>query len=261
MAGTLRIYDPTNWVTKTPADIALGLPNRVQGITFDGAYFWIVDTAGILYQGHIDKTGAVFDIDKSVDVSPQLSNFSRLSAITTDGLNLYIAYQTLVTTGGFPPLSIVGAKVAQFDKFGNSLKELTAFAVANSVTYVDNEYQDLTFNGIHVISSHGETSPGGVFKGVDPFNDTLAWTTNFGTAVGAMKRAIAFNGNSFYVVRNGTSRALAEIDYDQTVLDAGLNVGAVDVQGCCFGSKDFRLWPTGELHNEIDGEWLAVVFN
>lgn len=253
MAGTMVLYDPDTWTIKQT--VSMGLTNDVKGITNDGTYFWAIDTE-FLYQCQLD--GSTLHLLQSYDMTGIASGFQALSAIATNGNDLFLAYWTENSFGGPPPIVIQSAEVDIINKEGVRLKNLANISVG-SQTFTDNEYWDLTYNGHYLLATY-QAGGRGLVAWYDPHTEQFVRTV-LAPSVALAKRGYTFCGYGFHGVADNGPRTIITVDEDENNLKIGTSVGAVDVQGMTYcGPRLFGEADSNEMLAAY-GEFVAVVYN
>jgi len=149
-ANTIKFYD-RNFVAK--ASITIGSGTGIDGVYYDGFYYWIVDNASPAYnveQYYLDSSGSFhkvssFDLATILGLGAGLS-ITGIRAITGDGLDLIISYDLEQSTGGPPPIVSVSAEVLKVSKSGKVLARISGFD-----QLADGSVSDMTYDGYQLI--------------------------------------------------------------------------------------------------------------
>lgn len=243
MTNTMKFYTP-NW--DLIVSYSLNADINVDGVCFDGQYFWTLEGASgtnvLQYQMTASgplATGFSFNAGALL---PTI--FVRNTAICTDGSNLYVGYE--YASGGTQKKAI-----AAFDKKGNLLKTLGGSV---QVSLGTSGYNDITFNGKLILSVDAQ----------DTFNAFTYFDPGADGAFAAIYVAdrlfagIAFNGKDYYGVQSSLSGQGKTINTEGVVQHNGANTVA-SPKGLDFGTQEGVPKMMDYMGGRYTGNWIVLV--
>ena len=240
----VAFVDPQNGAVRQQQIIA-GV-TTARGICFDGVGFWVIDetsatTWDIVYCCYVGGVFAATYRWPFLVVLAGTETLVLVHGITTDDLDLYIAYRIQVTDPG-PPISTTAFEyLSKWNKDGGNI-----FEKQLGISGLVSRYNDLTWDGLSVFAAVGGSSQ--VIRQIDPLS---LKTTDVNC--GFVPVNIAYNGLDYYmqssaaqlriVNRNGVTGPLVSL----TSASGGL----------CYGNPTFDKTSISDFMN---GEWVAALY-
>lgn len=242
----IALVEPTTGAVKQQNAVAGMTTGR--GICFDGVGFWCIDetsatTWDICYVTHDTNTvvrafGWPFTV-----VLTGFETLAGVNAITTDGLDLYVAYRIEYSDPGPPVTTTYVEYLSRWDKDGN-LKWDKKFILQGLIA----SYEDLTWNGLKIVAAIGTTSPG--IKYIDITDEKT-----FDVTLGFTPSGIAFDGLNYHMQPSGVNQ-LRLVSPNGVVLGTNLTLANAG-GGLCYGHPDMD---ESALSDFMNGEWIAALY-
>jgi hypothetical protein len=252
MANNIKIYPPGWSATPLYASTLTGSVN-VEGVHFDGLYFWVTDDNGAgtysVRQYYIPTSGTPslvysFNFGALVGLTA-LQTFVGIEAITGDGKDLYVGYRLEECDTDIPPTCVQISYIAKVSKNGVILKQ----GMFSTGTNVAKFYRDLTWQGEKILAA----TDGTAIRWLDPSTDTVVRSVTINAVAGG----IAFDGKDLYAIRESNGNAVKR-SIDGTILTP-LTALAIRPKGMDYATGADRMGSSSHIADWFDGEWLAVV--
>ena len=246
MANTLEFYTPE--FNRISTHI-LGTGNQIEGVYYDGLYFWTVDSGTFLCeQFYITQAGSA-ELVSSFDLSGIIpldagESVTSIDAITGDGLDLYIAYNIETTDGEFPPIVTETTVISKFDKKGNLLKDIYSY---DSISF--GFLHDMTWNGLNLFLTTDSASKYLFQIDVATGKKIATITTQ------QILSAIAWNGVNFYCFRDSALGQGNVMDYTGKFLAVAVPSGFASPPAMDFGTGHLNI---DGAHDMFEGQWIVL---